>query len=215
MNAYRAEDIEDAALALKDGRLVVLPTDTVYGIASDPFSPSAVKRLLDVKGRRENMPPPVLVDGVQTALNLTDDEGEVGKAIKNALPQLSAAFWPGPLTIIVPTRMSWGWIRPEKGSAFSKTKKTVALRVPDNRLTLDLLKQTGPLAVTSANLTTLPPATDITQARNYFGDEVAVYLDGGVSPLGQASTIIDCTERPFKLIRAGGIRLEQIEKVLG
>lgn len=200
--------------ALSKDQLVVLPTDTVYGVGADPFSSRAVTRLLQVKGRTESMPPPVLVHDVDVALGLVNGRDAQGNDLTEALKRLAGAFWPGPLTIVLPTEAPWGWGKTDSAKKLLSSAKTVALRVPAQEETLLLLDKSGPMAVTSANLTGRPPATTIEQAREYFADNVAVYIDAGPSTLQVASTIIDCSERPFKLLRSGGIDWGDIEEVL-
>ena len=174
-----------ARVALGRGDLVVLPTDTVYGLAADAFNPTAVQRLLDAKGRTRQSPPPVLIPGIPTLDALASE-------VPDQVRALVAAFWPGGLTVILPARDSLQWDLGETGG-------TVALRMPDNRVALELLSETGPLAVSSANLTGEPPATTAAAARSMLGDSVAVYLDGGVGGAA-GSTIVDATA----LLRDGG-----------
>ena len=174
-----------ARVAIGRGDLVVLPTDTVYGIAADAFSPAAVQKLLDAKGRTRQSPPPVLIPGIPTLDALASEVPEQVRA-------LVAAFWPGGLTVILPARDSLQWDLGETGG-------TVALRMPNNRIALELLSETGPLAVSSANLTGKPAATNAQEAERMLGDSVAVYLDGGIGG-DAASTIVDATG----LLREGG-----------
>lgn len=162
------------------GRLVVLPTDTVYGVAADAFSPDAVQRLLDAKGRGRQSPPPVLIPNLETL-------DALAAQVVAPVRALATAFWPGGLTIVVPAQPSLSWDLGETGG-------TVALRIPNAPLTLELLRETGPLAVSSANTTGDPAATTALQAQAMLGDTVDVYLDGGpVSGDGTASTIVDAT----------------------
>lgn len=172
----------DAAKAVSDGGLVVLPTDTVYGIGADPFSSAAVERLLEVKGREEDRPPPILGSDVSSLLDLVAD----GTPFKEAARTLAERFWPGPLTIVVPTSADLGWDTKQVGG-------TVALRVPAQSAALELLKLTGPLAVTSANLSGLPPARNIGEARSYFANKVAAYVNAGQLPAAEVSTIVKLT----------------------
>ncbi len=153
------------------GELVVLPTDTVYGIGADAFSPAAVSTLLAAKGRGREMPPPVLVGTVRAASALVEDLGPYGQ-------QLIDEFWPGGLTIVCRASRTLSW-------DLGDTKGTVAVRMPQDEVTLDLLRETGPMAVSSANLTGSPAATTAAEARDQLGDSVAVYLDGGPSAGGQ------------------------------
>ena len=168
-----------AKVSLGRTELVVIPTDTVYGLAANAFSPAAVQALLDAKGRGRQSPPPVLIANINMARALVE-------TLPDAALKLAETFWPGALTMIFRSQPSLDW-------DLGDTKQTVALRVPDHKIALALLEETGPLAVSSANLTGQPAATTCKQAFDYLGDSVAVYLDGGPSPKGEASTILDLT----------------------
>jgi tRNA threonylcarbamoyl adenosine modification protein (Sua5/YciO/YrdC/YwlC family) len=196
-----------ARQAIARGELVVLPTDTVYGVAADAFDARAVQRLLDAKGRGRQSPPPVLVAGVTTLRALVADvPGEVERLVE--------AFWPGGLTIVLPSQPSLTWDLGDTGG-------TVAVRMPANRLALELLEETGPLAVSSANLTGQPAAIVALDAQDMLGDSVAVYLDDGPSDTGVASTIVDATSlvggaaRVVRVLREGAISRAQLRDVLG
>lgn len=194
-----------ARQAISRGELVVLPTDTVYGVAADAFSATAVQRLLDAKGRGRQSPPPVLIPNVGTLAALAAEASE-------PLRDLAAAFWPGALTIITQANPSLSWDLGETGG-------TVALRIPANDITRELLAETGPLAVSSANKTGVPAAGTAEEARDMLGDSVAVYLDGGEAR-GLASTIIDATKLAtdgtgtVRVVRVGGVTLEALREVL-
>ncbi|MCS3842220.1 L-threonylcarbamoyladenylate synthase [Microbacterium sp. AK031] len=200
-----------ARQAIARGELIVMPTDTVYGIAADAFTPAAVQRLLDAKGRGRDQPPPVLVAG-QAALAALVEE------IPEPVQKLVDAFWPGGLTIVLPAQPSLAW-------DLGDTLGTVAVRMPDQRVALELLEETGPLAVSSANLTGEPAATSAQDAERMLGDSVSVYLDGGMSETGVASTIIDATslvrrgddagEPRIRLLREGAVTMEQLRGVVG
>jgi len=194
--------LDSAVHAIERGEIVVLPTDTVYGVGADAFQPAAVAALLAAKGRDRQMPPPVLIPDVRTVDGLARDVSEAARALMDAC-------WPGPLTVIVHAQSSLAW-------DLGETRGTVALRVPDHPAALALLKRTGPLAVTSANLTGSPAATTATDAQAQLGATVAVYLDGGDSPLGQASTIVDATDgSSLRLVRLGGVSRAAIEEIVG
>jgi L-threonylcarbamoyladenylate synthase len=197
----RAEGLAAAATAVLSGDLVVLPTDTVYGVWADAFSPAAVARLLAAKGRGRSMPPPVLVGSVRAASALVEDLGSWGQ-------QLIDEFWPGGLTIVCRAQRTLNW-------DLGDTKGTVAVRMPEDPVTLALLKETGPMAVTSANLTGKPPATTAEQAREQLGDAVAVYLDGGPSAGGQASTMVDLTGEFPRMLRSGAISIGRLREIAG
>ena len=205
-----------ARVAIGRGELVVVPTDTVYGLAADAFSPSAVQRLLDAKGRTRQAPPPVLIPGIPTLDALAEE-------VPDEVRALVAEFWPGGLTVILPARESLRW-------DLGETHGTVALRMPNNRVALELLSETGPLAVSSANLTGKPAATTAADAEAMLEDSVAVYLDGGAvgddydAEAGVGSTIVDATglllvdadgtRGELKIVRHGVISDEAIFAVL-
>jgi len=189
-----------ATTAIRAGELVVLPTDTVYGLAADAFEPTAVRRLLAAKGRGRAMPPPVLVGSAATL-----------EALASSVPSwahdLVEKYWPGPLTIVVREQSSLQW-------DLGDTRGTVAVRMPHDPVALELLGRTGPLAVSSANVTGSPAATDADQAVEMLGDQVSVVLDGGPTLDDRPSTIVDCTgERP-RLLRVGAVPVEELRAVL-
>ncbi|MCS4274899.1 tRNA threonylcarbamoyl adenosine modification protein (Sua5/YciO/YrdC/YwlC family) [Mycetocola sp. BIGb0189] len=194
-----------AASSLGRGELVVIPTDTVYGVAADAFSPAAVRALLAAKGRGRQQPPPVLVADVGTLHALAE-------SVPAIVTELVAAFWPGGLTIVLNAQPSLAW-------DLGDTHGTVAVRMPDNPIALALLRETGPLAVSSANLTGLPSATSAADAELMLGTSVHIYLDGG--PVGQtASTIIDASRLSgpggkVHVLRDGAISREQLRGILG
>lgn len=191
--------IDEAVAAVSRGALVVLPTDTVYGIGADAFTPRAVQALLDAKGRGRQMPPPVLMPDVRTLDGLATDVPAEARA-------LAEAFWPGGLTLIVRAQPSLAW-------DLGETHGTVALRVPDHPSALALLRRTGPMAVSSANRTGSPAAVTAQDAFDQLGDAVAVYLDAGDAPGQVASTIVDATGPTLRLVRAGALTLEQLAEV--
>jgi tRNA threonylcarbamoyl adenosine modification protein (Sua5/YciO/YrdC/YwlC family) len=196
----RAEGLRQAAYAVRRGDLVVLPTDTVYGIGADAFTPAAVAALLAAKGRGRDMPVPVLV-GSREVLNAL-----VGTLSAPALA-LVEALWPGALTIVATHTPALAW---DLGDAHG----TVAVRMPADRLALDLLKDTGPMAVSSANRSGLPPATTCANAQAQLGDAVAVYLDGGPTTTSVPSTIVDVTGEVPVLLRRGWITEERLREVV-
>ncbi|GEK22577.1 L-threonylcarbamoyladenylate synthase [Cellulomonas xylanilytica] len=191
--------LDEAVNVLSRGGLVVLPTDTVYGIAADAFTPPAVQALLDAKGRGRQMPPPVLIADVRTLDGLATDVPAGARA-------LAEAFWPGGLTLIVRAQPSLAW-------DLGETRGTVALRVPDHETARALLRRTGPLAVSSANRTGSPAAVTAQDAYEQLGDSVAVYLDGGDAPGQVASTIVDATGPALRLVRAGALTLDQLNEI--
>jgi tRNA threonylcarbamoyl adenosine modification protein (Sua5/YciO/YrdC/YwlC family) len=195
------EGMRKAKLALAKGDLVVVPTDTVYGLAADAFNADAVQALLDAKGRGRQSPPPVLIPNVDSLYALAD-------TVSDTALKLAEKFWPGPLTMIFRAQASLQW-------DLGETRGTVALRVPNHKITLALLAESGPLAVSSANLTGEPAANNAQQAQNYLGDKVAVYLDGGEAALGEASTILDLTGEKVRIVREGALKRAELKEFLG
>ncbi|GAB3678052.1 L-threonylcarbamoyladenylate synthase [Angustibacter aerolatus] len=190
-----------AAEAVQRGEVVVLPTDTVYGVGADAFSPQAVQAVLDAKGRGRDMPPPVLVPNARTLDGLAVD-------LSDAARELVSACWPGPLTIVCRAQPSLHW-------DLGDTDGTVAVRMPLHRVALALLDRTGPMAVTSANRTGQPPATTVDEAVEQLGEAVGVYLDGGPSTSSVASTIVDVTGAVPRVLRAGPIGLDRLRALVG
>ena len=193
--------LEAAREAVAAGQCVVFPTDTVYGIGCAAFDTKAVMGLLDAKKRGRDMPPPVLIA-----------EGSMLRALAGQVPEaarkLVARFWPGALTIIVKAQRS---LPLDLGG----TRGTVAVRVPDHDQARALLRRTGPMAVSSANVSGQPAATTAGEARHMLADAVAVYLDGGRAPGGEASTIIDFTsDEHGRVLRQGAIDLEELRQVV-
>ena len=199
--------------AIGKGELVVIPTDTVYGVAADAFRPDAVERLLAAKGRGRQSPPPVLIPGIPTLEALAETVTDEVRALANE-------FWPGGLTIIVRARPTLEW-------DLGETRGTVALRMPSDKIALELLAETGPLAVSSANLTGEPAATTAAEAERMLGESVEVYLDGGPAGAGYpdelaraGSTIVDATalthpEGKLRIVRHGVIPDSEIVRVVG
>ena len=204
-----------AKVSLGRHELVVMPTDTVYGIGCDAFSAKGVEALLAAKGRGTQSPPPVLIPNTQTLHALAE-------SVPDVAVRLAETFWPGALTMILRAQPSLNW-------NLGETRGTVALRMPDHKIALALLEEVGPMAVSSANLTGEPAATTCQQAEAYLSSSVSVYLDGGTSPKGEASTILDLTSivdsydadgglttsGTIKIVRRGALRPEQIRSIAG
>lgn len=196
----RRDGVAKAVEAVRAGEIVVLPTDTVYGVGADAFSAEAVASLLAAKGRGREMPPPVLVPSVRTVDGLATDVPAWAR-------DLIRAFWPGPLTLVFKAQSSLMW-------DLGETNGTVALRMPQDDIALAVLTEVGPMAVTSANLTGQPAATTATDAAAQLGAAVSVYLDGGPTTSTAVSTIVDCTGEEFVVLRAGAVTEEQLRAAL-
>jgi tRNA threonylcarbamoyl adenosine modification protein (Sua5/YciO/YrdC/YwlC family) len=199
--AERDRGIEAAIDAVKRGDLVVLPTDTVYGIGADAFKSWAVAAMLTAKGRDRSMPSPVLVGSRHTIDGLVF-------TLPSAARALSEAFWPGALTIIVEHAPSLDWDIGETGG-------TVGLRMPLHPVALEVLRETGPMAISSANKTGQPPAATAAEGRDQFGFSVSVYLEAGAAPPdAQPSSIVDVTGEVPRLLRVGAIPIEKLREVV-
>jgi tRNA threonylcarbamoyl adenosine modification protein (Sua5/YciO/YrdC/YwlC family) len=200
VDAERETGMDEATRSVQRGRLVVLPTDTVYGVGCDAFNAQAVQRLLDAKGRGREMPPPVLVSAKTTLEALAIDVPDWARALVDEL-------WPGPLTLVLRQQASLQW-------DLGETRGTVAVRMPDHDAALELLARTGPLAVSSANLSGEPAATDADEAERMLGEAVRVILDGGATPGPIPSTIVDCTGEQGRLLRSGVVPLATLNEVV-
>ncbi len=197
----RLDGLAAAARAVRAGRLVVLPTDTVYGLGCDAFSADAVRGLLAAKNRGPDMPVPVLVGSWTTIDGLV-------QGVPKSARDLIEAFWPGGLSLVLPHAPSLAW-------DLGQTKGTVMLRMPLHPVALELLRDVGPMAVSSANVSGSPPATTAAEATEQLGDSVGVYLDGGPSGEPIASTIVDLTGDAPRVLRAGAVTAEHVSEVLG
>jgi len=199
----REAAIEAATLTIQRGGLAVIPTDTVYGVAADAFDSDAVSDLLAAKGRGRDMPPPVLVSAATTLDALAVRVPAYARA-------LVEEFWPGPLTLVCHAQPSLQW-------DLGDTRGTVAARMPDHAIALEILERTGPLAVSSANRTGMPAATDADQVEEMLGEDAEVLVDAGPSPTSDAptaSTILDVTGPHPRVLRLGALDLDQLNSVL-
>jgi len=196
----REAGIKVAASAVRRGGLVVLPTDTVYGVGADAFSPEAVAKLLRAKGRGRNMPVPVLVASREALYAVADRLPEEAR-------QLVDTFWPGALTLVLRHTPHLAW---DLGDA----RGTVAVRMPDHPIALELLRETGPMAVSSANRSGMPAATDVEQAQKELGESADIYLDGGPCGASVPSTIVDVTGGTPFVLRRGAISTERLREVM-
>jgi L-threonylcarbamoyladenylate synthase len=196
----REAGINSATRAIQSGLLVVLPTDTVYGVGADAFDPIAVRDVLAVKGRGRDMPLPVLVGSWDTIDGLVSSVSPMAR-------DLIEAFWPGGLTLVVEHAKSLSW-------DLGDSRGTVAVRMPQHPVALEVLAKTGPMAVSSANISGSPPALNVAEARSQFGELIEVYLDGGPALVGVASTIVDVTPEVPRLLRAGAVSIEALREIV-
>lgn len=196
----RSAGLDAAAAAIDEGKLVLLPTDTVYGVGADAFTPAAVTGLLAAKNRGRAMPVPVLIAEASTLAGLVLELPPVAT-------RLAEEFWPGGLTLVLEHAPSLAW---DLGDA----EGTVAVRLPDDELARDLIRRTGPLAVSSANRSGRPAATTAQEADEQLGEHAAVVLDGGPRASSAASTIVDCTAPTPRVLRVGAISVERLREVV-
>lgn len=193
------EAITVAVECLRQGDIIGVPTDTVYGLAADPWHSGASDRLFLVKGRPRSVELPLFVSGAEQARELSAGLPEVAE-------RLMESFWPGSLTIVVPRR-------PDVAADLGEDDETIGLRCPDHPVPLALCREFGPYATTSANRHGQPPVTDpAVLARDFPG--VALVLDAGLCQ-GEPSTVVDATGEVPKLLRSGGLSWERILEVLG
>ncbi|MDQ3989472.1 MAG: L-threonylcarbamoyladenylate synthase [Actinomycetota bacterium] len=197
----RTAGLAAAAGAVRAGQLVVLPTDTLYGLGCDAFSAAAVRGLLDAKGRGRDMPVPVLVGSWSTVDGLV-------LGVPPEARRLIEAFWPGGLSIVLSHAPSLAW-------DLGDTRGTVMLRMPLHPVALELLREVGPMAVSSANRSGHPPATTAGQARDQLGERVPVLLDGGPAGAAVPSTVVDLAGDDPVVLREGAVSVAQIGEVLG
>jgi tRNA threonylcarbamoyl adenosine modification protein (Sua5/YciO/YrdC/YwlC family) len=198
-SADRTQGVAAAVAAAKRGHLVVLPTETVYGLATDAFSIEGVNHMREVQNRTREVPIPVLIGRPNTADGLVLTLGAEGRA-------LVEAFWPGPLTLVARAHPSLRW---DIGNSYG----TVSVRMPIHPLALEVLRETGPLALTAANRAGLPAPRTIDAAREQLADDVAVYLDAGELEAGLASTVVDVTEDVPRMVRAGAFTFDRLREV--
>jgi L-threonylcarbamoyladenylate synthase len=191
--------IQRAVSALRQGGLVAFPTDTVYGVGTLVGDAQAIAQIYMVKGRGSEKAIPVLLS----------DPGEleqVAAEVNDAAQRLAARFWPGPLTLVLPKQASL----PEELSA----QPSVGVRMPNHPVALALLRLTGPLAVTSANISGAASPVTAQEVLEQLGGRIPLILDGGHTPGGISSTVVDCTSGEPRILRSGPISLEEILKVL-
>lgn len=197
----RSSVIAAAARSAREGRLVVLPTDTLYGIGADAFNNDAVAALLAAKRRGPDHPVPVLVGSWDTTAGLV-------ASMTDTLRTLVEAFWPGGLSLVVPQAPSLPW-------NLGDTNGTVMVRMPNHPVALQLLSEVGPMAVSSANLHGHQPPTTAGEAQRQLGEAVDTYLDAGRATVGEPSTIVDLIGAAPRILREGAIGAERIAEVLG
>jgi L-threonylcarbamoyladenylate synthase len=189
------ETIDAAARALQVGDIVAVPTDTVYGLAADPFHTGAADRIFRVKGRPRNVELPVLVADLDQALALCE-------SVPNSAHRLMARYWPGPLTLVLPRRA-------DLEADLGEEDATIGIRCPAHPVPLAICRAVGPIATTSANGHGEPPLTQAQQVADRFGGDIALILDAGTCE-GTASSVVDCTGDVPKLLRPGPLPWDEL-----
>jgi len=184
------DNIQKAIACIKNEEVVGIPTETVYGIGVDPLSQAAVDKIFNLKERGENKPLSILVHSFHDLIKLK---------IISKVPEIVELYWPGPLTIIVESELNFA------DGVGTKNPNSIGVRVPDNELALELLKKTGPLAVTSANISGQEDITNEKDAESVFGNKIGHYLQGSALH-GSGSTIVDFRDEEFKVIREGPLK---------
>lgn len=185
---------------LRAGHVIAVPTDTVYGVAADGLHPDAIQRLYEVKGRPANRPIPLLLADIA-------DVWHVIRSFPAGAHRLARAFWPGPLTLVLPAR-------PELPPVLLAGGTTVGVRIPDHDWLRELIRRLGrPLAATSANLSDHPPALTAQDVLKQLGGRIPLVIDDGPARGGQASTVVDCTGEAPRILRHGPLKEEEIARV--
>ena len=189
--------IQSAAQIVKKGGVIVYPTDTVYGLGCNPFNENAVKRLLKIKGERTK-PLPILASNIKEIEKIVQTTEKAIKLVKK--------FWPGPLTVVLPQKSSLP-------NTVTCNLGSVAVRVPNHQVALELIRLSGGLLVgTSANKSGKKPSRTALDAAEEIGGEVDIILDGGPTPIGASSTVIDLTGEKPKILRKGPIEIDDMLK---
>ena len=200
MNSFSPQLLNQAVELLKDGGVVAFPTDTVYGVGVDPLQPQAVRKLYRIKGRPDDKPIAILVGSIE-------DVERVAQSPSETFSRLADRFWPGGLTLILEARD----LPPEITAAGS----TVGVRMPNHPLTLELLRAFGgPIATTSANRSGEDPATSASEVDAQLGDRVNLIVDGGDTITKVASTVLDLSASPPRILRHGGISEQMLMECL-
>lgn len=205
MRLYASDDpraVRAAADALRRGELVIFPTETVYGLAADARNDSAVRAVFELKGREETSALPVQIAEVESLHS-------VACVIPNAALELARRFWPGPLTIVLPKA-------PDIGDLVTGGAATVGVRIPDHPTALALLREMGsPIVATSANISGRPAPTNACGAIRQLGSGVSVVIDAGECAIGAASTVVDLSASPPRILRRGSISARRIRELIG
>jgi len=193
-------NIQEASRVVKNGGLVVYPTDTVYGLGCDPFSVRAVKRVFKVKGERKEKPLPILASNIESIEKIAH--------LNKRARKIAERHWPGPLTLVVPKK-------PALPNAVTCGLASVGVRIPNHKVSVQLISLCDGLLIgTSANKTGEKPPKTAREANKQLGGQVDIVLDGGPTPLSQESSIVDLTYRKPKMLREGPIKLTDVLNAL-
>jgi L-threonylcarbamoyladenylate synthase len=195
------ETVERAVIALRAGQIVVYPTETFYGIGADAFAPAALERIFEIKGRDAAKTIALIAHDEPTALSIAREVPDIAR-------RLAKAFWPGPLTIVMPARDGFpdALIGPDGG---------IGVRVSSHPIARALAQGLGrPITATSANRAGEAPARTIPEAREALGQKIEEFIDGGILTGGAPSTLVQCDRKGWKLLRAGAIGIDEIKAAL-
>ncbi len=199
LSIHDPQAIDTACSILRNDGLVIFPTDTIYGVAANAFSRNGIKKIYLAKERPTDKALPILIGDL-------DQLGPLVGKVSDSVQKMAAAFWPGALTLILPKS---GAV-PTELSPYP----TVGIRMPDHDVTRDLLRRSGPLATTSANLSGGPNPTSAEEAAAQLGQRVDLILDGGPTPGAAASTVVDASGPNLKMLREGPITLNALERLM-
>lgn len=195
----RARHVATAAAAIRRGEIVVVPTESAYALAADAFSPRGTGALREAKGVGPTVPLPILVPAASTVAG-------IARTVPLSARDLMTAFWPGSLTLLLPAGTTLAWDHPAQAP--------VAVRMPVHPVLLDLLRLTGPTAVTSANAPGLDPPQSIDEVIDQLGELGTCALDAGPCPSGEPSTIVDCTAATPVVVRPGAVSLDALREIV-
>jgi L-threonylcarbamoyladenylate synthase len=200
IDTQKLEDriIAKAEIVLKNGGVVALPTETVYGLVADLFSSEGVKKIYKIKGRNPEKPLSIFIPDIESVTSYVEK-------LPNSAYKIMKAFWPGPLTVV---------LLKKRGLEVPLETSTIGLRIPDHPIPLTLLQKYGALVSTSANLSGRKEALGAEEVKEYFDGKIDLILDGGQTIFKVPSTVIDCTGHSPKIIREGKIKDEEIERIV-
>jgi len=200
LNKIKREEVKEIAKEIKNGKIAVFPTDTIYGIGTNAFRWQSVRNICKIKRRNEKKPMPILVDSIEKIKKIV-------KRIPSDAEKLIKKYWPGPLTLVFETN--------ELGTMLMGGKKSVAARIPNNNVLLSIIKEMGcPLIGTSLGISGIKEYSNISNLDKKLQKEVDIIIDGGKTKIGKSSTVLDLSRYPYTIVRIGAISKKEIEKFM-